>query len=287
MARRAMNFLDQLYAAAEPRSAQAKAVLLVALHWTNKLPPERRGYLERDGRPISREALAHMASITSPGGSTPDPFQELREAGLLKQEGRTFYLPHIVAVAGLRARGAKRTGAWRQRKEGRVSRNAGGGVTRRTHDAGTPPEVSPFKLSPSLPPGKDQREEAEEHARDGNGDLAGRLDAALPIAERLIREHWPDRLADGLRPFAQLVAHLGEQRALAEVRVVEKDATVKNPFAVAWRNHDPRRQASGNGRGGNGRGSGADFKSFDQMKREKQDAEVDAGVTAALAAGGA
>jgi hypothetical protein len=231
--------------------------------------------LNFDGKPTSLPQLARIAGCAT--DEVRPLVQELMDTGSVAMSGEgTFFSPRMVAYESFR------------KKCGRAGRKGGGNpALRRGRDK---PLTEGLKVGPdgfpshssSFPPGKCM-EEAVEQAREGDADRAKRLANARTFATHWIRQNHPDRLRDGVRPFAELVALLGEDLAVQEVETVSLDPDVKNPFAVAWSNHDPKRRQV-RSRNGNARpyAPANGLKTFEDVKREKQDAAVDEGLKRAI-----
>jgi hypothetical protein len=237
----------------------------------------RPGYLQSmNGQPMSLEQLALATGC--PTAEVPALIDELFRAGVLRHSDKEGYFsPRMVQYQAFRQKCAKagrrgggnpklRQSTFKGRPKGSAKRCPKGSLP-----DGSPPPVTP---SPSLPPPGNQ-EEAEARARSD----AARLAAAREFAEDWIAEHVPQHKAS-VRAFAKLVALLGRDLAVEEVLTVAKDATVKNPLAVAWSNHDPNRR----GRAGNGNGQCAAPKTYDQVAREQQEAAANAAFTEVISA---
>jgi hypothetical protein len=81
----------------------------------------------------------------------------------------------------------------------------------------------------------------------GVGSSSGRescvsLGMAREFAVGWVRDNASGFVGTGEAPFTKLVAQLGRERAVEEVRTLMLDSSIGNPFAVAWANHDPTRR---------------------------------------------
>ena len=237
------------------RKLRARGLWLTIRDLIERHGAKRPGHLlAEDGSPMGLEEVAEHANASL--NTATSLMRQLVVSGLLATASDgTYYSKPLAELHRVRRAAAKRQ---LRRRQGVTSRPNGRDVHPMSHPRGKPAPPPPM-VSPPIPPSSLSPPAPHPVGREEGRPTptAEDLKEARRFAVGWIKHNRPKYLDLGARPFTRLVALVGKQRAVEEVKVAALDKTVRNPFAAAWALHDPaKKRANDRPPGGDGGDTG-------------------------------